>query len=152
MTGQKPKRLYFETYMQLLRNSINTQMFQTFYVQNETGKQVDALAGGDNACAFYVSAVLTIFKKIQGVHGTVESTLKDLSESGWQLVEEPEPGDVLVWRAHDYDDGTHRHIGFYLGDGRAASTSMSKSVVIEHELHFGEEQRPLDQIWRCRTW
>ena len=148
----KPKRLYFKTYLQLVRNSVGTEMFKSFYVTTPEQGEFDAMADGDKSCAFYVSAVLVLFKKLAGIHGTVESTIRDLVQSGWQEVSEDalEPGDVIVWVRQKFDHGSYEHIGFYLGEGRAVSTSWQDKKVIEHDLKFGSINRPIKCAYRTK--
>lgn len=106
-SAEKPKRLYFKTYVQLIRNSVGTEMFRNFYIQTADGEEMDALSDGSNSCAFFVSAVLTLFKKHTGVHGTVKSTVADLHRSGWQVVDKEtmQAGDVVVWDAVEIEGG-----------------------------------------------
>src|SRR6478735_8512348 len=96
---EKPQRLYFKTYLQLVKNSVGTEMFRNFYIRTVDGHEMDALSDGSNSCAFYVSSVLTLFGKHSGVHGTVKSTVADLKHSGWQLIAETDmkEGDVIIW-------------------------------------------------------
>lgn len=152
LTNEKPKRLYFKTYLQLIRNSVETEMFRNFYIQTADGKEMDALSDGSNSCAFFVSAVATLFKKHSGVHGTVRSTIEDLKQCGWQSVDEADKqaGDILVWEAVELEDAWYEHIGFYIGEGRAVSTSWTKKVV-EHDADFGGA-RAITQVFRHDNW
>jgi hypothetical protein len=149
----KPERLYAKTLLQMIRNSVGTAMFKSFYIRTPERGEFDALGGGDNSCAFYVSSVLVIFKLIGSAHATVDSLIMDLERSGWRVVEpqenaEPRPCDVIVWEAVDAPDGRYEHVGFYIGNRRAISTSYASKVVAEHDLHFGDMQRPIKQIFR----
>jgi hypothetical protein len=150
--ADKPKRQYFKTYLKMLGNAEETKMFQTFYVSTPEQGEFDALGGGYNSCAFFVSSVLVIFDKIRGIHGTVNSTIKDLQESGWQEVKQPKPGDVLVWEPKEFSEGPTKHIGFYLGHSRAVSTSIKTNAVVVHEFNFGEQNRKVEQIYRTENW
>ena len=38
----KPKRLYFKTYLQFIKNSIGSQAYRNFYIQNPDGSEQDA--------------------------------------------------------------------------------------------------------------
>lgn len=147
--SSKPKRLYFKTYLQFIRNSVGTEMFRNFYIQTSDGNEMDALDDGSNSCAFYVSSVLTLFGKHSGMHGTVKSTVADLQKSGWQAVSEKDmrAGDVLLWNAIEIDDAWYEHVGFYIGDGRAVSTSWTEKRVVEHDLYF-DGGRTLDGVFR----
>jgi len=147
----KPKRLYFESYIQLIHNSVGSNLFCNFYVETPEKGKFDALDDGYNSCAFYVSAVLVIFKKISGIHGTVDSTLKDLQESGWIQVNEPKEGDVIVWEAQQFDDGLKSHIGFSLGNGKTISISSTKKTPIEHSDTF-DGKRKIVNIFRQTDW
>jgi hypothetical protein len=148
---QKPKRLQFKTYLQMIHNSVGTEMFRNWYVTTPEGDEFDAMSDGEDSCAFYVSGLLRVFGKLS-LHGTVESTVQDLGNSGWQNVDEPSPGDVLVWEAQKFGDKQQRHIGFYIGDGKAVSTSWTKKVVVEHDKNFGKQNRKIEQIFRLDDW
>jgi len=151
-TTPKFERLVFRTYLVVLQNAPGTAMFRNFYLRRPDGSEFDAIGDGENACAFFVSSVLVMLGKLKAVHGTVKSTLKDLEESGWVHVDEPQPGDVLSWEPKQFHDGAHGHIGFYLGDNRAVSTSTTHKVVAEHELHYGSENRPIIGAYRLQNW
>ncbi|MBI2592295.1 hypothetical protein HYW36_02345 [Candidatus Saccharibacteria bacterium] len=148
----KPERLYFKSFLQMLRNSVGTQMFRNFYVRTPERGEFDALDDGSDACAFYVSAVLVIFGKIGGFHGTVASTIEDLRKSGWQEVEEPVAGDVLVWEKQKPGDKWQEHMGFSIGKGRAVSTSLTEKAIIEHDHNFGDANRKITQVLRMADW
>lgn len=148
----KPKRLYFKSYIQVIHNSVGSNMFRNFYVKSLEKGEFDSLDDGENSCAFFVSSILVIFKKLKGIHGTVESTIKDLVDSGWVEVDKPKSGDVLVWEAQQFDDGPKEHIGFSVGDGKAISVSWKKKTPIEHDEHFGATNRGIIHIYRCTSW
>ena len=149
---EKPQRLYFKSYLQVIRNSVGSNMFRNFYVKTTERSEFDALDDGYNSCAFYVSAILVIFKKMSDFHGTVDRTIEDLKKSGWQEANEPEPGDVLVWEPKQFPEGRVKHIGFYVGDGKAVSTSITAKTPQKHEQNFGEEKRQIKQIFRMDNW
>jgi len=129
-------------------------MFRNFYLQAQDGQEFDATSDGNNSCAFYVSSVLTLFRKQNGIHGTVASVIKDLQRSAWLAVPEAEmqAGDVIIWEAIQFEDGPFMHIGFYVGDGRAVSTSAAKKKVVEHDVHFGKTARQISQVFRQPSW
>jgi hypothetical protein len=151
-SGAKPERLNFKTYLAMIENAPGTNMFRHFYLRHPDGNEFDAIGDGENACAFFVSSMLKLFDKVQGVHGTVASTLRDLEESGWTQVPQPEPGDVISWEPHQSPDGPHGHIGFYLGDNQAVSTSTSKKTVAIHDLHYGSQKRRIIAIYNYPKW
>lgn len=148
-----PKRLVFKTFLQMVHGSVGSNMFRHFYMQRADGNEFDSIGDGDNGCAFYVSSVLTIFAKIERIHGTVAKTVEDLQKSNWVEVQTPEVGDVLVWAAKTFESGeTHAHIGFFVGDGKAISMSSSKGTPAEHDMYFGDEHRAVTQIFRLSNW
>lgn len=124
-------------------------MFRNFYIRTAEGAEMDAMSDGSNSCAFYVSSVLTLFGKLSGPHGTVKSTLADLERSGWRIVgpEDMRPGDVLLWAPMQIDGQWYEHLGFYLGDGRAVSTSWIEKKVIGHDARF-DGRRAIKQVFR----
>jgi hypothetical protein len=149
----KSTRLYFKSYLRLIHNAVDSHMFRNFYVETPEQGVFDALDDGSNSCAFFVSSVLILFKKLEGgIHGTVASTIRDLELSGWQLVDAPQAGDVLVWEAKQFDDGLKQHIGFSIGDGKAISTSASTRTPVRHDQNFGKANRKITHIYRILTW
>ncbi|HSX35305.1 MAG TPA: hypothetical protein VLH84_00020 [Patescibacteria group bacterium] len=139
--------------MQLIRNSVGTNTYRNFYVRTEGQGEFDSLRDGVDSCAFFVSAVLVLFRKLEGVHGTVARTVQDLERSGWVEVSEPTPGDVLVWEAGPpSSENPKEHIGFYIDEGKAISNSSTKRTPIEHDIHFGDENRKITKILRTTTW
>jgi hypothetical protein len=147
----KPKRLYFKSYIKLIQNSVGSNLFRNFYVETPERGEFDSLDDGNNACAFYVSSVLVIFNKLSGIHGTTSNTIKDLEASGWKEVREPKPGDVLVWEVKEFEDGLKDHIGFYIGDGRAISVSETVGAPIEHDKTFNGK-RKIVNIYNMPAW
>ena len=150
--SQQPVRLYFKSYIQMINNSVGSHLFRNFYLHTDKEGDFDALNNGKVSCAFFVSSILVIFKKLAGIHGTVKITVKDLRDSGWVEVDNPELGDVLVWEATLCSDGLREHIGFCLGNGRAVSTSSKKKTPLEHDMYFGRSNRKLIHIFRMQNW
>lgn len=131
---------------------MGSKLFSTFYVELPGGEVIDALSGGQASCAAFVSGMLTMLGKAESFHGTVESTVKDLQRSGWQLATDIQAADVLVWEPVEIEGDTYRHIGFALNDSEAISTSYSQGTVVRHDIRFGEEQRAIEQVYRLPLW
>ena len=73
------QKLYFETYIQMIHDSVGTKMFQHLWTRKQLRQQkIDALGDGYNSCAYYVSSILKIFGKITDFHATVARTVEDL--------------------------------------------------------------------------
>ena len=130
------------TYLAAIRNSIGSKQFRNLYAEVD-GKRMDLTEDGRLACAFYVSWILLHFGFIKEPHVTVDGTVKDLRANGWKDVEEPREGDVLVWEpTMDHDpEHPHQHIGFYLGNGRAASNSSTLHEIVEHDWLYEGKRR-----------
>jgi hypothetical protein len=152
MAENKLRRLQHKTYLQVIRNSVGTKMFRNWYLKTPDEGEFDAMRDGEDSCAFYVSSVLKIFDKVSAIHGTVESTIKDLEKTGWQKVSELKAGDVLVWEAQKFSNRDQAHIGFYIGDNKAVSTSWTKKTVVEHDKNFDGQNRHIEQTYRMENW
>jgi len=148
----KPKRLYFKSYLKMIENSPGSNMFRNFYAITPSRGEFDTFNDGEYSCAFFVTAVLMIFKKIGGFHGLVSSAVEDLKKSGWQEVKDVIAGDVLVWENVVIDGESVPHIGFATGNGRAVSTSWRQHSVAEHDINFGKEKRKIEHIFRMHKW
>jgi hypothetical protein len=149
---EKPKRLYFKSYLKMIENSVGSNMFRNFYATTPSRGEFDAFNDGEYSCAFFVTAVLVIFKKISGFHGLVSSAVEDLKKSGWQEVKNIKAGDVLVWEHTAIGGESVPHIGFAIGNGRAVSTSWRQRCVAEHDVNFGEENRKIEKVLRMTDW
>jgi hypothetical protein len=152
MSAEKPKRLQHKTYLGMITNSVGTEMFRNWYVETPEQGEFDAMQDGENSSAFFVSGLLKMLDKLAAIHGTVDSTVRDLQESGWQTVGQSMPGDVLIWEAQRFGDRDQRHIGFYVGDGRAVSTSWTEKKVVVHDYKFDAQNRQIMEIYRMDEW
>lgn len=136
----KPKRLIKKTYLKFIRNSVDSKMFRNFYLSRD-GQTFDATKDGELSCAFYVSGLLVIFQLIKNVHGTVESTIEDLEESGWNKTDQPTPGSVIIWEAIQDDEDGNEHIGFYIGRDKVISNSSTKKRIIMHNWTYDNTRK-----------
>ena len=148
----KPTRHYFKTYMQMLYNSIGTNMFRNFYVSKPDRGEFDALNDGEDSCAFYVSSVLVLFRKIGSIHGTVTGLIADLENSGWKKVHIPDPGDVLIWEPQEFNGMFQEHVGIALGNDTAVSNSYRAKSPIMHNINFSEQNRKIVSVYRIDSW
>jgi hypothetical protein len=138
--------LQFDTYLAVIENSIGSLMFKNLYVSVD-GVKKDATEDGWLSCAFYVSSILTLFKYIKEIHGTVASTVKDLKDSGWVEIAEPIIGSVVVWKEGVGTNG-HSHIGFYVGDGMAVSNDSWKKHPIKYDWKFNGKREVEIILWK----
>ncbi len=151
MSAQNDKQkiipLVFDTYLAVIKNSIGSKIFRNFYARVNS-KRTDIMRNGELSCAFYVSSVLALFKFIKEVHGTVDSTVKDLKKSGWKRISKPKIGSVLVWEKIDFgDNDIHKHIGFFIGGNKAISNSYKLRHPIEHSWNFGAKRKVDAILW-----
>lgn len=139
----KIKLLQFDTYLAMIENAVDSYMFKNLFIEVD-GVKKDATEDGDLSCAFFVSSVLFLCKYIDSPHATVESTVKKLKDSGWQTIDEPVVGSVVVWKKKD----GHSHIGFYVGDNKVISNSDKDRCPKKTDWKF-DGNREIDMIlWR----
>jgi len=127
---------HFETYMAMILGSIDSDQYRTLYIRLPDGSLIDVIKDGDLACAFFVSSVLTLCGLTDdGVHTTVDETIRDLEKSGWRRSSVPRVGSVVVWKKRQCTDGQyHRHIGFSIGDGEVVSNNAITGRPKRHPL------------------
>jgi hypothetical protein len=134
-------RLIPETYLAVIRNSVGSKLFRSFYAK-VNGKKTDVMRKGELSCAFFVSSILTLFKLAKEVHATVDSTIKDMRESGWKKCRKPKIGCILLWEEMDFDRGCrHKHIGFFVGRDKAVSNSTKLHVPAAHHWTFNGKRK-----------
>lgn len=142
--------LVFDSYLAVIKNSLGSKMFRQFFAR-VNGKKTDILKNGELSCAFFVSTILAMFQWNKRGHTTVDSTQKDLLASGWKPLVKPRVGCVLIWNAVDYGKGDeHKHIGFYIGNERAVSTSSKKGIPVEHHWTFHGKRKVVLILGKAR--
>ncbi len=146
----KPKILFFDTYLAVINNSVGANMFRNFYMEVD-GKKFDATKNGIVSCAFFVSNLLNMFKAlglIDGPHATVKSTVADMLKNGWKEIFEPRSGAVLVWEEKESHGGRNKHIGFYVGNDLAVSNDADGGSPDFHHWTFGTDSdgNPLRKV------
>ena len=148
MKKQKVIPILLDTYIAVIKNSVGSKMFRNSYAKIN-GKKTDILQNGMLSCAFFVSSILVLSKLIKEIHGTVDGTVKDLEQSGWQQIAKPKIGSVLVWEKIDFGNKNfHKHIGFYIGNNKAISTnSFKKRQPAVHHWTYGiKRNKPARKI------
>src|SRR3989344_62446 len=121
-----------ESYLAMVRNAVGTNMYRNLFALVD-GKKQDIMRDGDLSCAFFVSSVLLGFSLVKSVHGTVDGTVKDMKSSGWKRIKTPRQGCVIVWEPLPEKNGeSHKHIGFYIGKGKAMSNNSKKRSPSAH--------------------
>lgn len=137
----KFEKLWRESYLAMIKNSVGTKMFRTFYVV-KNGKPFDVTNRGELSCAIFASTVLYQFKLTPRQRFTVASAVKDLTKAGAKKVtlKQVQPGDVLIWEPLEKTD-PHNHIGFYLGNRKAISNSKNKGMIVEHDYLYNGKRK-----------
>jgi hypothetical protein len=137
MQSKQVKPLLYETYLAVIRNSVGAKIFRNFYAKIG-GKKIDIMKNGKLSCAFFVSSILSLFKLAQKPHGTVDGTVKDMKKHGWTSIKKIKIGSVIVWEQKKFGkEGAHKHIGFYIGNGKAISNSTKSGSPAIHHPTFG---------------
>lgn len=141
------KKLVHESYLSMVESSLGSTVWQHYYAEID-GERQDIMDGGSNACAWFVSGILIMHGLIKASHATVSSTVKDLKESGWVVIDQPKAGAIIVYEAQKFEDGsTHTHMAISVGDEQAVSTSYTKAVPIKHDWRYRDhEERTVTEI------
>ena len=125
-------------------------MFRHFWADFDNQER-DTMEDGWKSCAFFVTSLLTMFGALDRPHSTVKSSIEALEKYGWQKVTEPKPGDVLIWEdtKPTPDDEAVPHVGFYIGQEQAVSTSWQQKTPIKHDWLFRDfTERAVTVIYR----
>jgi uncharacterized protein YycO len=148
MKKEKVIPILFDTYIAIIKNSVGSKMFRNSYAKIN-GRKTDILQNGNLSCAFFASSILVLFKLIKEIHGTVDGTVKDLEQSGWQKIAKPRIGSVIVWEKVDFGNKNfHKHIGFYIGNNKTISAnSIKKGQPRVHHWTYGtKNNKPVRKI------
>lgn len=121
-----------DSYLALIENSVGANFWRNLYFK-VNGRKRDILQEGELSCAFFVSVILLILGLIKEIHATVRGTLADMENMGWQEIEKPRLGSVLVWE----EKLGHLHIGFFMGGKTAVSNRYSLRRPGWHHITFG---------------
>jgi hypothetical protein len=147
-SDKKTRILLKPTLLALARGSVGSKAYRHLFVK--TGlRRADATEDGNLSCAFFASLVLTGVGLLNRVHGTVSGTERAMKEAGWRKRQDKTPrvGDVLIWESKQFSNGAHRHIGFYVGQGKAVSTSSRKGAVASHDYRYAGSRQIESVYW-----
>ncbi len=155
MEKQKVIPILFDTYIAIIKNSVGSKMFRNSYAKIN-GKKSDILKNGELSCAFFVSSVLAFFPLFKLIkyppHATVDGTIRDLKQSDWKSAKsesasggkKPKIGSIIVWGKNH---SSHKHIGFYIGNNKAISTSSKNGHPVIHHWTFGiKRNKPIRKV------
>ncbi len=144
--------LFKDTLLAMAQNSVGSKTWQNFYIK-ENGRAKDIMRGGEVSCAFFVSSLLHSLELLKTAHATVDSTVKDLLESGWKEISKPRSGAVILWESKVVNGTSNRHLGICLTKDKAISNSSSTKKIAQHHITFGakgtKNYRAIEKIyWR----
>lgn len=147
------KILRKKNYLAMIRNAAKGEnhMFQNRYALVD-GVEQDIMDGGALACTFFISTVLYSNKLIVDMHTNLTGLERDLVVSGWEQVQEPEEGAVLVWEPRPPEktrswEPTQMHAGIYTGNERAVSNGSNSSHMPEEHHYTYDGTRKIIRIW-----
>lgn len=136
-----------ENFIAMIAGSIGSRAYCN--VLGEIGGETKNLTEeGKLSCAYFVSCLLKIFDLIDCLHLTVDGIVDEM-EARWKEVDSSDisAGDIIVWEELE----SHRHIGFYLENGQAVSTSVKKRQVVIHDnILYG--QRTIEKVFRVEFY
>lgn len=138
--------LNFETYISVISKAEGVTMFRNLYISVD-GERKDATENGALSCAFFVSSLLKVFGYIKEIHATVAGTVKDLQSFGWMEITEPVLGCVIVW-AESPETLGHKHVGFYIGDGKVISNDSQSGYPKITDWQFDGKRKVELILWK----
>ena len=149
------KFLKHRSLLALVNNSVmggDNHLFRNIYAKDESGKEIDILEDGKNSCATFVSWILLAVELIKRPHATIEGTEKDLTGSGWYLVQGYRKGAVLIWKSITGEllgqkNIKHRHIGFCVGNDEAVSNNTETGFPQRHHVTYGGSREVEKVYW-----
>ncbi len=143
----KLQLVFSDNYLALIKNSVGSALFKNCYAEIEN-KRLDLTKNGKFSCAYFVSFVLKYFDLIKKGHLTVDGLIRDMSSSNWikrkyHNLKSVKEGSVLLWEEVD----SNKHVGFYIGKGRAISTNPKTGKVAIHSFNYGGKRNVEYVLW-----
>lgn len=141
------KHLLKDSYLQVIKNSVGSKSWRNFYALVD-GREKDILKNGELSCAYFASSILLMFGLIKNVHATVSGTSTDMKISGWQEIEKPKSGAVLLWEKQKQGKrGEHFHLGFVINNKQAISNRWEHKCPVIHHITYGTKNgQPVRKI------
>ena len=135
---------YSSKYIKAIQDSVNSKDYKNFFICR-TNEKVDVLKNGQLSCAFFVSSILKRFNLIDHAYCTVQTTIKKL-KAQWREIDlkDIQVGDIILWdKKKQGDTGSHFHLGFYVGNGKAISNSWYKKSPRKHAYNYNGRRKIL---------
>lgn len=149
--AEKPVIVLYKSYLATIKNSIGSRFWRNLYYQRQNGRTADMLQNGNLSCAYFVSSILLHFGLLREFQSEVGATVAAMKTGGWQIIEKPVPGSVIVWSRMYFQKSKtwHMHIGFFLGPGRAVSNSSRTGYPAIHNLRY-QGRKIVEILWHPR--
>ncbi len=172
------KYLWRQTYLSRIIGSVDSNLWRSFWIEDQDGQEVDLIRNGDLSCGLHISGVLlnlnprsgSNVKFVSGPMTKVDQLHQDLVANGWEELkfrglEGIQPGDVIFWeelRGYNGREagGPHGHCGFYIGEEKAISVIPRTGNPQIHDYLYrdqkeyignfdGRDQRSISLVLRC---
>ncbi|MDE2019864.1 MAG: hypothetical protein KGJ13_05980 [Patescibacteria group bacterium] len=130
-----------DNYFALIENSEGTNMFRHWYC-TVNGAKEDVMRDGNFSCALYVTGILKMLGLVDEVQITVHRAVSALERSGWQRIDGPRRGAIVVWdtqpsqKEEAWVSTAAKHLGFCLGENTAISNRDEAHAPIRHPLDY----------------
>ncbi len=136
---QIKRYLWHKIYLSRILGSVDSNVWRNFWIEDESGNEIDLLRDGDLSCGLHVAGVLlnlnprsgSDVKFVTGPILKVDQLHDDLLKNGWDehvfsSLDNLEIGDIIFWeelRGYNGREagGPHGHCGFYIGDEKVVS-------------------------------
>lgn len=148
-TTEYPLELFL-SYIKMIKNSVGSRVYRSLYFKVKRNPW-DVLGNGNLSCAYFVSTILRHFDLIKDWRTSVDELVAEMKKNGWRPIKKPKIGSVIVWGSRYFSDSgeRHGHIGFYIGNGWAVSTSSKKRCPVIHHWKkepTGKRKRKITKI------
>jgi len=146
------KFLLFETYLETIKRSVGSNLFQITWGEVD-GEKRDLTNKGQYSCAAHVSSILLWFSEyglIKMRHVGVSGLVKDMEKCGWHKIDTPKEGCIIQWEGKLKNDEMNEHIGFYIGEDRAISNERDAGTPIEHHYTYEGKRKIEAMYWHHR--
>jgi hypothetical protein len=146
------KPIIKDTYLAVIKNSVGSKSFRSFYVLDR-GKKIDVTKKGNLSCAWFVSVVLSLFNFIDRPHLTVNRVERELKKFGWKEIPKPKSGAIIIWGPASFGKNMlRRHVGFYVGSNKAISNDSEKGYPVIHDWELRKVKFPNGRIIEAILW
>jgi hypothetical protein len=150
--------LWHKTYLARILGSVDSNIWRSFWIEDENGNQVDLLRDGDLSCGVHVCGVLlnlnprsgSDVKFVSGPILKVDQLHADLLKNGWQELKfsgesDLQVGDIVFWEElRGYNGrqagGPHGHCGFYIGEEKVVSVIPRTGNPQIHDYLYRDQQ------------